>query len=126
MKPGIHYHCPACDQRVEMNAQSFAELMKSQQWPCQGCGAKLAVAEGERGALTQRMGEYRQQATKHLLPIGALLSTVLLHLNGYIGNALLALGFALSFVGLLWVRKIQFEPLSLAPEAVEPKAPESQ
>lgn len=116
MKPGIHYHCPACDRDLEMSAQRFADLMKHQKWACDQCEAPLQVSEADHAALAERVGQYRQQAAKHLLPVGLLLSTIVLHLNGFIGNALLALGFALSFVGLIWVRKIQFPSLTLTAE----------
>ncbi len=116
MKPGIHYHCPACDRDLEMSAQRFADVMKHQHWACEQCETPLQVGEADRNALAERIGQYRQQASKHLLPMGLLLSTIVLHLNGVIDNALLALGFALSFVGLLWVRKIRFSPLTLTAE----------
>ncbi|MBY6188643.1 hypothetical protein KUV89_18660 [Marinobacter hydrocarbonoclasticus] len=113
MKPGIQYHCPACEQDVEMGAQRFADLMKHQQWPCERCEAPLQVEPEDQPRLQQRIGQYRQQATKHLLPMGLLLSTIVLHLNEMISNELLALGFALSFVGLLWVRKLKLPVMTL-------------
>ncbi|MBY6093329.1 hypothetical protein [Ferrimonas balearica] len=114
MKPGIHYHCPACEQAQQMSAQRFADLMKHQSWPCDGCNVKLEVNASDRPALAERIGQYRQQASKHLLPIGLLLVTIVMHLNGVIGDALLALGFALSFVGLMWVRRLTLPSLTLA------------